>query len=280
MFKVLPGNLPKDLTSYDFLKAIAIILMITDHVGYHFYPDEAWFRIFGRLCVPIWFFLIGYARTREIPKTIWIWAGALVVSSMIAGQFLFPVTVLFSLMLARHWIDGMMVRALRNYEAFAGMFFLLLCLSWPSGLLFEYGTLGFMFTIFGALMRNRKELEIKQRPVIIFVAASAFTFFLFQGLGMPHVSPAQGLVLFGGVGFVCWLLYVFRPATYPRLTQALPGPVIFLIQLMGRRTLEIYVLHILLFRGLAMILDPERFGLYEWRFFPPGASAYLSQIIF
>ncbi len=45
--------LPRDLTSYDLLKTLAVILMIIDHVGHHFFPDEMWFRVVGRLCVPI-----------------------------------------------------------------------------------------------------------------------------------------------------------------------------------------------------------------------------------
>ena len=66
-------NLPRDLTSYDFLKAVAVLLMVIDHVGFYFYPDQQWFRVFGRLCVPIWFFLIGYARSRDL--SLYLWGG-------------------------------------------------------------------------------------------------------------------------------------------------------------------------------------------------------------
>ena len=53
------------LTSYDLLKTLALVLMVIDHIGYFFYPEEMWWRVLGRLSVPIWFFLIGYANARD-----------------------------------------------------------------------------------------------------------------------------------------------------------------------------------------------------------------------
>ena len=69
---VVRQSLPKELTSYDLLKSLAVILMICDHIGYFFFPEEMWFRTLGRLCLPIWFFLIGYARGDEVSKLFWI----------------------------------------------------------------------------------------------------------------------------------------------------------------------------------------------------------------
>ncbi|GJL85137.1 MAG: hypothetical protein DHS20C02_09120 [Micavibrio sp.] len=273
-------TLPKDLSSYDFLKAIAIILMVTDHMGHFFYPDETWWRIFGRLCVPIWFFLIGYARTREIPKTIWLGAGVLVLSSLISGQYLFPLNILFGLMAARYAIDGIAKRALRTGETLAGMFFLLFLLSYPSMLAVEYGTMGALFSLFGYIVRNREEAPFRKMPIFLFMVGSVFVYTIGQAVMLATLSWPQFTVLLLGTIFVCMLLSVFQPVTFPRLTKAMTFPVASVFRLLGRHTLLIYVLHLLLFRAVAMYLFPDRFGFLEWSFFTPGTGDYLQSIFF
>ncbi len=37
--------LPAPLTAYDLLKTLAIILMVVDHIGAYFFPDQMWWRV-------------------------------------------------------------------------------------------------------------------------------------------------------------------------------------------------------------------------------------------
>ena len=46
-------QLPANITSYDLFKALALVLMLADHIGYYFYDDVDWWRVAGRICVPI-----------------------------------------------------------------------------------------------------------------------------------------------------------------------------------------------------------------------------------
>ena len=73
----MPRTLPKDLTSHDLLKAFAVIIMVIDHAGYYFFPDQEWWRAIGRIGFPIWFFLVGHARGRVISRKLIIGAGLL-----------------------------------------------------------------------------------------------------------------------------------------------------------------------------------------------------------
>ena len=52
---------PHAVDNIDWLKAAAIILVAVDHIGYFFIENDHWWRVFGRLAAPTFFFLMGYA---------------------------------------------------------------------------------------------------------------------------------------------------------------------------------------------------------------------------
>ena len=89
-------KLPVEVTYLDILKTVAIILMIIDHIGYYFFPENYWFRAIGRACVPVWFFLIGYANTRELPNRLLIAALILALADLILFQRVFSLNILVS----------------------------------------------------------------------------------------------------------------------------------------------------------------------------------------
>lgn len=262
--------LPQSLTSYDLLKALAVILMVIDHVGHHFYPDEMWFRVLGRLCVPIWFFLIGYANTTQIPKLLW--GGALVVaaSGIIAGQFLLPLNILFTIILFRLSRRGVLVRSLHSPEALRGMFLILLFFTLPSAIIFEYGSMGMMFVMMGYVARHRDVIyeRIERQYVLMFIFAAFLSFCVVQGLSLPSVSNIQAVVMFLGFGCVGWMLWRFSPVEYKDANNFMAPSVIRIIQFAGRRTLEIYVVHVVIFRAACMYLYPEDYGFMEWGYVP------------
>ena len=185
MVLALISNLPKHLTSYDVLKSLAVVLMVVDHLGYFFVPDESWFRVIGRLSVPIWFYLIGYADRRFVQTSIWVGAAIVALSAIVSGEYFLPANILISLAIARLWIDRLMVGGLQSYEAFAGLFFLLFFLSFPTMLFFEYGAMGMMFTVLGFLRRHKEGLEINAFAMFGFVAAITIFYIVISGLLIP-----------------------------------------------------------------------------------------------
>lgn len=252
------------LTSYDLLKALAVVLMILDHVGYYFYPQDMGFRVLGRLCVPIWFFLIGYAGTRPVPKSFWIGGAVLAFANLIAGAYLFPLSILFGLAFMRLWIDRIMARALRSYEALAGMFFLLLLLTFLGDIFVEYGTLGGLFAMLGALRARKDTLRISRIGMVLFVGGSVLAYILSQAFLFPTLSAGQFFTLCLGMILVVVLLFRFSPRSFSHLPYRGFGAVP-LLQLLGRRTLEIYVLHVVFLIGISVILNPQRFPFLDFK---------------
>lgn len=263
-------GLPKELTSYDVLKTLAVVLMIFDHIGHHFFVDEMWFRVLGRLCIPIWFFLIGYARSDELRPSFFIGAGLLVVSSVLAGQYILPLNILVTIMVLRHMRNKMALSALSSPAALRGMFLILLFLTFPSAMVFEYGSIAGVFVIFGFFVRNKEAVyeQVPRKYMLTFVIASFFCFYMMQGLMLPSVSGVQAIVMMlGFVGIGYWL-WNFRAVAYASENLIMSRSFISLFQFFGRKTLEVYVGHVLIFRALAMYLYPEKYAFMDWHFIP------------
>ena len=267
-------SLPSALTSYDLLKSLALMLMFVDHAGHFFFPDEEWFRVIGRLSVPIWFFLIGYANTRQVQGVIWLGWFVVALSVLVSGYYILPLNILFTLALARLWIDRLMVGALQSYESFAGMFFILFFLSFPSIMLFEYGTLGMMFTVYGYMRRHKEGLTIKPLAYFGFLFAIGVCYFLFSGLGISQLSVEQMVVLLGGIFGLMTGLFFFKPVTFPKASTAV-GTLLLPVKFMGRHTLLIYVGHLVVLNLLMVFIGDERYGFGQVQILAPS----LNQII-
>ncbi len=270
--------LPKDLTSYDLLKAVAIILTVIDHVGYFFYPDDMWFRTLGRLCLPIWFFLIGFAHTTKVPKSFWIGGSVLVASAMVAGEYLLPLNILFTMAFLRIYRAGVVRHSLHSPEALRGMFLILFFLSFPSAILVEYGAIAMSIVLVGYIVRHKEDIyrRIEKKYVIIYVASSFAAFYLILGINMPSIDANQALFMLGGFAILAFILWRFEPVIYVDADKFMAPSFISLFKFLGRRTLEIYIAHLLMFRAIAMYYDPERFGFMEWEISQSGLMALFS----
>lgn len=258
----------KNITSYDFLKALALLLMIVDHTGHFFFHDEMWFRAVGRLSAPIWLFLIGYANSREI-KSLGIGLGILLLASMATGQALLPLYILATMILIRLTLDPVMNAVRKKPQALYPIFFLLFIITIPVAILVEYGAVALVIAMGGYLCRHQVELPwLRKGEVFIFLllSAAAFyfltTFFLF-----PDFSDAQKIVVGGGFAVIMLGLGSFRPVEYEGITRSLPRPVTALLQFCGRRTLEIYVVHLVAFKFICLALGYEGFALFDIKIF-------------
>ena len=262
-------NLPSAITSYDWLKTLAVLLMVVDHIGYYFFPDDNWWRVVGRLCVPLWFFLIGYARSRDLDKRVLIGGLILTLADFAAGHYFIPVNILFSMLIIRMIIDPLMDFCSRGVEALAFTSLFILSFGLLSMMLFEYGFLGVMLAMLGWLMRHKDEPEamgeITPAMMWVFAVFTYMTFVVLEGISFGF-TPLQNMALAIGTLGSFWLILTFHPQTFPELTEKI-GSVASLVRLGGRRTLEIYVGHLILFKILGVLIDPERFHPFTLKWF-------------
>ncbi|MCM2343215.1 MAG: conjugal transfer protein TraX [Alphaproteobacteria bacterium] len=261
--------LPVQLTSYDILKALAVVLMVADHIGAYFLPDVLWLRVAGRLCVPMWFFLIGYARSRDLDRSLWWGALLVILSDFITGRYIFPLNILVTILGVRLVLDVTMKFALKNGLTFWLIATLLTAMIAPSAMLMQYGTQGLLLAGCGWLLRHIPVNDRRRVTYVLPYMIFCTMVFTIVQWSLFRFSIPETAVLLIGLAAVMATLHGFYPFALPRLTQALPMPVVSLIQMAGRHTLLIYVVHLLLIKALGLWLYPAWFSFLGWELFPP-----------
>lgn len=252
-------NLPSDITSYDLLKAFAVVIMIIDHVGFYFFPDDLWWRAIGRIGFPVWFFLVGYARGRDIPTKLWGGALILMAANIVTGMYIFPLNALFTIIAIRLLIDVVFKYGLKKQAYLWTIGVVLFLLVPPSYLLSEYGTQALITAMYGYCVRHKKEIG-DDKLIFNFMIFAYVTFIIIQQVSFAF-STEQFAFMAAGTLLVRMILFYFDSYSYPKLTKMMPTPGAWLIQLCGRRTLEIYILHLILFKFVALYLGLEG---YDW----------------
>lgn len=259
MFFKRTDNLSPTLTSYDFIKCATVMFMFIDHVGAFFLTDESWWRVFGRLGFPVWFFLAGYSRGREVSQTLWVGAALLISGNMVLGQYILPMNALVTYIAIRLTIAYIAKRAFSNVEMLIYGFVGLVFLSIPTNFMFEYGTLAFLLAMVGYAVRNKDDLGVGNITRIIFCGVAVLTVATLQSF-LFGFDKIQSIVCIFEICVVGVLLMFFRPAEFPSVTKFLPGPVAAIIRFGGRYTLEIYVFHLL---AIKIFLLATNYGFYK-----------------
>jgi len=257
--------LTSDLTSYDFVKFTALALMVVDHIGAYFLPEEHWFRAVGRLSAPMWLFLVGYAKSRDFSWPMWIGIGLLLLSSVFFGGSLLPLSILATMLVCRAAIDPLMTVIARTpsslYPISLVLFFATI-LTFP---FLEYGSVAMLVVMFGYMTRNRESLPFDKSQYLQYGILVAFGYFLIQSYMFFPFDMYQKI--FVGLGLLAVLLGLsfFQPRAYPELTARLPRPLVGLIQIGGRYSLEFFVAHQILFKGIAAYYGTDIYGFFDFR---------------
>lgn len=248
-------TLSTNVTTLDLIKTFAVICMIIDHIGFYFFPDASWFRVVGRLGgAPIWFFLIGFATSRTIPNSWLIGALILAVSDYVLMGSVFSINVLLTLVLLRLIIDHAINITMRSRYLFWLSMPILALFYIPTNAVMEYGTLGVICGILGYSVRHYDRLY----------AVSFFTKYDFYGLvafsivsnvilqsAVMGFNALQASVLLTCISFITLILINLKVEDVPEIKNE---SVKKLLQFGGRKTLEIYVTHLVIFKIIFVFL--------------------------
>lgn len=262
-------HLPRNVTSYDLLKTFAIVLMFIDHVGYYFYNEEHWMRIIGRGCAPILFFLAGYARTRELEPRLWLALAIMEVGRFMAGMPILPANIAATFLLIRMMIDRLMLYVTAKPENFWQINGCMILLVLPTYFLFEYGAHGFYFAMLGWLVRKHYEgSPLTSRDRINAQFLFTVSVYIFWETVTFLFSRFEMFALSAWIVPIIWTATYFRPLEFPALNARYLIPVKALLQFCGRWSLEIYVVHVMVFQAIATFTDPARFPAFHFMLLP------------
>ena len=199
----------------DFLKLIAIVSMLIDHVGNAFFPEVGWFRWIGRLAFPIFCYCltVGLLYTHDIKKYLFRLGLFALISQPFYVLAFHPHdfwaeftnwNIFFTLFLSLLAMYGLKER---KWWLFALSFFVI---SWWN---FDYSSTGVFLMLIFYLCRNR--------PI-----AGAVLYLLLMVPPVFHFHPGDPLNLtLGGVTLDWTFAVAFAPVfIFPRTHTGLKIP--------------------------------------------------------
>jgi len=256
-------RLPNSVDNSDWLKTFAIFLVVVGHTGYFFIDDAAWWSVFGRMAAPVFFFLMGYARSRTIPLH-WIWLGVILTLldswntdwERVAPNILFSMALI---RLSRPSILGLLQRY--GWVAFLVLVLGLLAVMPVAGDMVDYGAEGWFWALFGLCQRmyvdgrssngqdasgqkpesTGQGLTQNWRGMRLLACLITAVIYIWQEQIEFGFSEYQLSVVAVGVAILSYRLAVFVRG--PSSIQP-PQPIAHSLRWLGRHTLEIYVIQL------------------------------------
>jgi hypothetical protein len=244
------------VTAHDVWKCAALLLMTCDHIGFYFEPEQLWWRVVGRWCVPIWFFLAGYSPPASARRELYWLAAIMIVADVVMVSPVFPVNILVTIMVARFAVAYM---AARDKDLFMVVIFAFACFAtMPIALnLFEYGTQVFLFALAGYYRATMRSHWLG--GVTLALACATFAPMQVFSFAMPS---HQAAVMTAGLVAVCVLLHGFHAKQYPALSTI---PVVSTsLRVLGRTTQYYYAMHVMLFLALSTWMHPPETWKIVW----------------
>ncbi len=243
------------VSTTDLWKALALLLITLDHYGLFLDPAQDWWRVAGRASLPIWFFFVGFARSRTVPWT-WLAIGIGLTLLDLWYEDLDPaeaplnIVLGFALIrLALPWIEERIWPSRWRIAALLAVLTLLLPVG---GFIVEYGTEGWLLALVG--LAHRRWLEapdgetLWRRAAIAIYAGGAFCAVEIADFSF---DPPQAAALIGLVAAVSALLVGFRRDD---VQWQPPVPVAAFLRLCGRRSLMLYAAQIVILTLAAVML--------------------------
>jgi len=256
-------RLSHSVDNADWFKTFAIMLVAVGHTGYFFIDDAEWWSVFGRMAAPVFFFLMGYARSRSIPIK-WIGLGVILtlLDSWNTDWEWVATNILLSMVLirlSRSSILGLLQRY--GWVAFLVLVLGLLTLMPITGDIVDYGAEGWLWALFGLCQRMSVDasspagingakwkseltgegMKRNWRMMCLLACLIAALAYVWQEQIEFMFSSAQLAIVAFGVYFLSLGLSGF--ALGPSSIQP-PELIARSLRLLGRHTLEIYVIQL------------------------------------
>ncbi len=246
------------VTTIDLCKTAALLLILIDHLGFFIWTDQPWLLAIGRAALPIFFFLIGFARTRTVP---WFWwAAGLGLTALdgwrLAGESYPHLNIMINFALIRLALPLVDTHVIGTWWRVALFAAALAALMPVIGPWLEYGSEGWMLALVGLAHRRAQEAgpDKPRDPAWLTrraLGAFATLAFIAMQIADYEFEVSDAWIMTAAVILISGLLLRFRkqPASFqpPALATAV-------FRFCGRRSLEIYMAQVIGLMALGMAL--------------------------
>lgn len=228
--------------SHDGIKAIAITLMVIDHLGLFFFPNLVWLRLLGRGAAPLFFFATGFVSKHRFRYDL-IFYGLLLTALTYARTDQLLINILINFTIIKLVLTYLAPNKLSSRQLLS-LFVLLIAVHLFSMGYLEYGSFGLLFAIGARLLaeQQRSAMPWLGCTTILYVINEIL---VFNWLNQPAMTI--GLAIIGVLLFS--LFYAYREVRFS--IPVFNNIILFL----GRYSLEIYFWHLVLFNGIFIIIS-------------------------
>lgn len=237
---------------YDYLKILALITMLIDHIGYYLFPEILVLRLIGRIAFPIFLFLVGFNGSfRWRRELFWRGIGIRAFTSFVAWYFSFwsfGANILIAILLARGLIH-FLLETKNKILWYVSFLFLLFSHSLMLNFL-DYGALSFFFVLRWWKASKDKQWFFLWIPVMIWLFLQNIQVF---GFWRVNGNWTQYCIL-----IACFLILIllFRILTKKNYTLSWKWWWSKIILRISQHALLFYGVHIV----LLVILGLSKFG--------------------
>ncbi len=251
MDRVASSHAPIRVSSTDWLKIAGVVAFIADHIGLYFVDDPDLLRTIGRLAAPIFFFFIGFARSRDIPLS-WIVIGSLLTfadfwsdpdEDVVLNILINFAFVRFGLRIVDAYASGPL--------GLAGVALICVAALPFAGSIIEYGAEGWLWALVGYAQRSWRDGDARFYWARLGFAALAAGVYAYTEILDHELSAGHDISLIAALVSLACLLLLFQRRPSPVQPPAFMVPA---VQFVSRYSLEIYALSVVGMQVVANVI--------------------------
>ncbi|MDF1653852.1 MAG: TraX family protein [Coxiellaceae bacterium] len=219
----------RQANSHDITKAIAVIAMVIDHIGW--VTQQDWMRVIGRIAAPLFFFLIGYSKVYRLQNKLLIYTLALALFHSIFLLPLIYINILLNIIIIRLiliWLSPVKL----DRQLLLALFIACNVVMFYTHTFIEYGALGLQLALLGLFVREKRSYAVYW-GIATFANYAFIQIVHFNFNAWPYFMSTSLLLILTG-----WWCCSYRQRIW-RLPKGLVTPALFL----SRYSLPIYFYH-------------------------------------